>query len=180
MQIALRFYTPRSRLCATLIRAKPLTMTPCPPYQPCDSTQNIACEILRGVVSLRGKLSAGVPLSPSRVSLQRLQEKLLFHLSQCARLYEQGRLRSLDSVERYITHWLRWSKGIGIASSNALDAIQYAITQLCETPHANDVMVNTFARCILQRGKTEQKKKLNYYEKDNYYVNDRSRSYSCG
>ena len=38
-------------------------MTHSPPYQPCYSTQNIAREILRGVVSLRGKLSAGVPIA---------------------------------------------------------------------------------------------------------------------
>jgi len=114
------------------------------------------------------------PLSPSRVSSTRLQEKLHTHLSQCARLYEQGRLKSLQSVERYITHWLRWAQGIGIASSNALDAIQASLSTLCKT--SSIVMIQTFAQCILQRGKTKLNK-LNDYEKDNYHVNRWSFAY---
>ena len=134
-------------------------------------------KLLRGFDFLGVDITSQASLTPSRGAQERLQEKLLFHLSQCAQLYELGRLRSLESVERNITHWLRCSKGI--ASSNALDAVQYVMAQLCKALQPRDVMVNTFARCILLRGKTEQIKKGYNYEKDNYYVVDRSGSHSC-
>lgn len=44
---------------------------------------------------------------PSAVSQTRLQEKLEKHFTHAARLYEQGRLKSLETIERYLSHWLR-------------------------------------------------------------------------
>ncbi len=63
----------------------------------------------------------------SNVSMARLSLQLTQKFSSAARLYEQGRLHSLEKIELYLTHWLRWSKGIGIASQTALDAIRLTL-----------------------------------------------------
>ena len=69
-------------------------------------------------------------ITPSAVSQKRLSEKLEQHFHHAAQLYEQGRLLSLRGIEQYLSHWLRWSKGIGIASLNALDIVQQVLRDL--------------------------------------------------
>jgi len=91
---------------------------------------------------------------PSRVSKERLQEKLQRHFSHAARLYEQGRLKSLETIERYLSHWLRWSKGIGIASSTALETIKRSLDELCR--ETVDVMIPTFIQAMKAWVKPEE------------------------
>jgi len=52
---------------------------------------------------------------PLRVSLERLEGKLTAHFSSCVQFYEQGQLRNLARIERYLTPWLSWAQGTGIA-----------------------------------------------------------------
>ena len=84
----------------------------------------------------------------SKVSLNRLKIQLTKKFSSAARLYEQGRLHSLEKIELYLTHWLRWSKGIGIASLNALDAIRRTLT-LQDTAKTSEIMIPTFIRAMV-------------------------------
>lgn len=55
-----------------------------------------------------------ITVHPSRVSLERLKGKLTEHFSSCVQFYEQGQLRNLARIERYLTHWLSWAQGAGI------------------------------------------------------------------
>ena len=85
----------------------------------------------------------------SEVSQARLSDQLNLKFSSAARLYEQGRLHSLGRLELYLTHWLRWSKGIGIATSSALSAIKQVLEGLrCQRP-AN-VMIPFFTTSLLR------------------------------
>ncbi len=84
----------------------------------------------------------------SSVSLSRLNEHFKKKFSTATRLYEQGKLQSLKFIELYLTHWLRWAKGIGIASSSALVAIKR--TLLRTTPINDDdvLMITTFTQAM--------------------------------
>ena len=84
----------------------------------------------------------GEESQPSAVSQTRLQEKLHGHFTHAARLYEQGRLKSLETIERYLSHWLRWAKGLRLATSNTLDAIRQTLLEICRD--TADVMIETF------------------------------------
>jgi hypothetical protein len=70
------------------------------------------------------------------------------HLSQAAQLYEQGRLHSLARLELYLTHWLRYQKGIGVASSAALSTLRITLQSLCS--EASDVMIHTFSKMLMK------------------------------
>ena len=52
---------------------------------------------------------------PSRAAQERLKGKLTEHFSSCVQFDEQGQLRNLARIERYLTPWLSWAKGAGIA-----------------------------------------------------------------
>ena len=95
-----------------------------------------------------------VSCKPSRVSKERLQEKLQKHFTHAARLYEQGRLKSLETIEQYLSHWLRWSKGTGIALPNALDTIKRSLNELCE--ETTDAMIPTFIQAMKAWMKTQE------------------------
>lgn len=84
----------------------------------------------------------------SKVTVARLSEQLTQKFSSSARLYEQGRLNSLEKIELYLTHWLRWSKGIGIASQAGLDAIRRTLN-LQDTAKTSEIMITTFIRAIV-------------------------------
>lgn len=64
---------------------------------------------------------------PAAVSLSRMREKLRDHLSHAARLYEQGALQDLGDTGRYLIHWLRRQKGVGVAPPDALAALRSAL-----------------------------------------------------
>jgi hypothetical protein len=68
---------------------------------------------------------------PSTVSLDRLRAKLTEHFSSCVQFYEQGQLRNLARIERYLTHWLSWAKGAGIALPDSLVAIARQLRKIC-------------------------------------------------
>jgi len=87
-------------------------------------------------------------IQPSAVAQSRLHERLDKHLSQAAQLYEQGRLHSLARLELYLTHWLRYQKGIGVASSAALDTLRKTLRSLCS--EATDVMIPTFSKMLMK------------------------------
>lgn len=87
-------------------------------------------------------------LSPSRVSLQRLSQKLQHHFSSCTWLYEHGRLKNIETIKCYLKHWLSWAKGIGIATLNSLAAIATTLQRLCTETQCR--MTQTFAQWILQ------------------------------
>lgn len=101
----------------------------------------------------------GVQFSPveiprcSEKTKQRLQLKLTQKFAHAARLYEQGRLHSLESIELYLTHWLRWSKGIGIASPAALDAIICDLHERWLT--TTNVMHEYFSQSLIDWAKTK-------------------------
>jgi hypothetical protein len=104
---------------------------------------------------------------PSKVSVQRLKEKLQHHFSSCTQLYELGKLKSLESVECYLTHWLAWSKGIGIALPNSLEAIAKALGIISK--HSTCRMTQTFAHWTSQWVNTQILKikiKIKNYEND--------------
>ena len=88
------------------------------------------------------------PLSVSKVSARRLDTKIFEKLSQAAQLYEQGRLKSLEPVELYFTHWLRWIKGAGVASQAALATIRKSLLHLCN--ETANVMIKTFTISLLR------------------------------
>jgi len=87
-------------------------------------------------------------IQPSAVAQSRLHERLDKHLSQAAQLYEQGRLHSLARLELYLTHWLRYQKGIGVASSAALYTLRKTLLSLCS--EATDVMIPTFSKMLMK------------------------------
>ena len=141
-------------------------MTHSSQHQSYYSTSDRIREFVHGSALMRVKQDAGAffswkiasgdtylaqqaPFIPNKLSLKHLRVSMLLHLSQCSRLNELGRLHFLEYVGRYTIHWLRWFKVIGIASLNAHDANQYAITQLYETPHSHDMIDNTFNRHIM-------------------------------
>ena len=92
--------------------------------------------------------------SLSDVSRDRLNTRLTQKFSSCVRFYEQGKLRNLRLIERYLTHWLRWAKGIGIALSNALAAIAEKLRQLCA--ETSCLMIHTFAQWMVHWVETQQ------------------------
>ena len=101
-------------------------------------------------------------LSLSAVSKGRLNQHLMDKFSHAARLYEQGRLHSLGAIELYLTHWLRWAKGLGLAATNTLDAITQTLLQICRD--TADVMIETFSRAMLAWVKKRQEKTNNENE----------------
>ena len=82
------------------------------------------------------------------------EDVLQKHFTHAARLYEQGRLKSLETIEQYLSHWLRWSKGIGIALPNALDTIKRSLNELCE--ETTDVMIPTLIQAMKAWMKTQE------------------------
>ena len=94
-------------------------------------------------------------LELSKVSMARLSQQLTHKFSSAARLYEQGRLHSLEKIELYLTHCNQakagWSKGIGIATSSALDDICQQLTEQCENPPC--VMIKTFTQAMVPGSK---------------------------
>jgi len=62
--------------------------------------------------------------------------------------YEQGRLHSLVRSELYLTHWLRYQKGIGVAASAALHTRRDALQLLCAK--TIDVMISSFSQILLK------------------------------
>jgi hypothetical protein len=86
-------------------------------------------------------------IQPSSVAQSRLRKRLDKHLSQAAQLYEQGRLHTLARLELHLTHWLRYQKGIGVASSAALNTLRKTLQSLCS--EATDVMIPTFSKMLM-------------------------------
>ena len=74
----------------------------------------------------------------------------------------KGRLHSLGAIELYLTHWLRWAKGLGLAALNTLDAITQTLLQICRD--TADVMIETFSRAMLAWVKKQQEKTNNENE----------------
>jgi len=97
--------------------------------------------------------------SLSNVSLDRLHIRLTQKFTYAARLYEQGRLRSLKSIELYLTYWLRYQKGIGIASAAALHTLSKTLQSLCS--EATDVMIPTFSKMLIKTFLNKQQNKEN-------------------
>ena len=97
---------------------------------------------------------------PSSVAQSRLRTTLGKHLSQAAQLYEQGRLQTLARLELYLTHWLRYQKGIGIASSAALHTLSKTLHCLCS--EATDVMIPTFSKMLIQTFLDQQENTKRY------------------
>lgn len=88
-------------------------------------------------------------LTLSSVSLCRLNEHLKKKFSTATRLYEQGKLQSLKFIELYLTHWLRWAKGIGIASSSALEAIKRTLLRMTHINDDDVLMITTFTQAMV-------------------------------
>jgi hypothetical protein len=105
--------------------------------------------------------------SPSNVSRDRLNTRLTQKFTHAARLYEQGRLRSLKSIELYLTHWLRYQKGIGIASSAAIKTLYQTLQCLCS--RATDVMIPTFSKMLITTFLNKQQNKENK-ENENTHI----------
>jgi len=98
-------------------------------------------------------------IQPSAVAQSRLHERLDKHLSKAAQLYEQGRLHSLARLELYLTHWLRYQKGIGVASSAALYTLRKTLQSLCS--ESTDVMIPTFSKMLMKTFLNQQQNRKN-------------------
>ncbi len=97
-------------------------------------------------------------IQPSPVAQSRLRTQLENHLSKAAQLYEQGRLHTLARLELYLTHWLRYQKGIGVASSAALHTLSKTLLSLCS--EATDVMIPTFCKMLRTTFQNKQQNKI--------------------
>ena len=118
-------------------------------------------------------------IQPSTVAQCRLRERLDKHLSKAAQLYEQGRLHTLARLEPYLTHWLRYQKGIGIASSAALYTLRKTLQSLCS--EATDVMIPTFSKMLIKTFLNKQKNRKHentHIKKSMVSANSRLRSLS--
>ena len=55
-----------------------------------------------------------------QAALSFLKGKLTELFISCVQFYEQVQLRNLARIEHYLTHWLSWAKGAGIAQADSL------------------------------------------------------------
>jgi GMP synthase PP-ATPase subunit len=88
-------------------------------------------------------------------------------------------LNSLGQIKLYLTHWLRYQKGIGVASSAALYTLRKTLQSLCS--EATDVMIPTFSNMLMKTFQNQQQNIINentHIKKSMVSVSSKLRSFS--